>query len=260
MLPMERLNKIKKIISDNKQSNVVSLSQTLNVTEATIRRDLEKLENENFLTRTHGGAILNEDSPAPISFFAAGEPDESIYIPISNTAAKFITHNMVIFLGAGITSRFIARVLNDKQNLLIVTTDLLVAHDCAMYSPNVKIMLTGGELNNTTLQLSGRTTEQILRTFYFDISFFDIDGVSIERGYSVSSPDKAYLIQDTMKLTKQSFAVCDYKKFNTESAATVGPINQFHSVISNEHAPKEFKEYYFNHDIQFFATFNAYRS
>lgn len=259
MLPMERLNKIKKIITENKQSDVVTLSQLLNVTEATIRRDLEKLENEGFITRTHGGAILNESTQPVTSLFDTSNVDYSLYTPISTVAAHFINHNDVIFLGPGITSRYIIRSLSDKQNLLVVTTDLMVAHDCAVYSPLVKVFLSGGELNPSTLQLSGRITTNNLNAFYFDVAFFDIDGISLERGYSVSSLEKAYLIQDITKISKQTFAVCDYTKFSTDSAATVGPINFFQSVISNERTAKEYKEYYFNNNIKFFATFNAYR-
>ena len=71
MLPIERLNNIKKILSEKKQMDVSTLAQTLSVTETTIRRDLEKLENENFITRTHGGAVLNETPQAAVSLFQA---------------------------------------------------------------------------------------------------------------------------------------------------------------------------------------------
>ena len=68
MLPIKRLEEIKRILTENKQADVPSLAQELNVTEATIRRDLEKLENEQFLTRTHGGAVLNEQEPSESYF------------------------------------------------------------------------------------------------------------------------------------------------------------------------------------------------
>jgi len=258
MLPMERLNKIKKIITEKKQSDVVTLSQLLNVTEATIRRDLEKLENEDFLTRTHGGAILNEKTGTTITLFDTSGIDESLYSSISTVASHFINHNSVIFLGPGITSRFIARSLHEKQNLMVITTDLMVAHDCAVYAPLVRVFVSGGELNTSTLQLSGRITDSNLNAFYFDVAFFDIDGVSLERGYSASSLEKAYLIQDINKISKQTFAVCDYTKFSKDSAAVIGSIDYFPSVISNERTAKEFKEYFFNNNIKFFATFNAY--
>lgn len=260
MLPMERLNRIKKIIFEKKQMDVSTLSQQLNVTEATIRRDLEKLENENYLTRTHGGAILNETTLVTSTLFDISIEDDSLYKTISKVAVKFISNHEVVFFGPGITSRYIVRELEDKQNLTIVTTDIMVAHDCAQYCPQVKILIPGGELNSSTLQLSGRITDTSLSTFYFDSAFFDIDGVSLERGYSASSLEKAYMIQDVNKISRRSFAVCKYNKFSTESAANIGNIKMFHSIISNQQAPEIFKEFYYNNNIQFFATFDVFRS
>lgn len=260
MLPVERLNRIKKIISDKKQIDVLTLSQELNVTEATIRRDLEKLENENFLKRTHGGAVLNDSSVAVSTLFDINVEDDSEYKSISEIASKFVNSNEVIFLGPGITSRYIVREFEDRSNLTIVTTDLLVAHDCAQFCPQVKIFLPGGELDPSNLQLSGRITDTSLKSFYFDCAFFDIDGITLERGYSASSLSKAYIIQDVSTITKQNYAVCTGSRFDTESAAVIGNIDMFDCIISNEHAPQKFKEYYFTNNKRFYATFDAFRS
>lgn len=261
MLPIERLNNIKKLISEKKQMDVSTLAHTLDVTEATIRRDLEKLENENFLTRTHGGAVLNETTPTPAtSLFWLDESDSDIYSSISKVAAQFIHDNDVIFLGPGTSSRYIVRELAEKVNISLVTTDLTVAHDCALFCPQISVIVTGGNLNPATLQLSGRIADGTLKTFFFDHAFLDIDGISLERGYSVSSLDKAYLTQDILKISKKSFAVCPYTHFGTESAAFVGGISLFESIITDGHAPREYKEYFFQNNIQIFAAFDAFRN
>ena len=260
MLPIERLSRIKKIITKKKQIDVATLSSMLDVTEATIRRDLEKLENENFLKRTHGGAVLNEEIALSTTLIDMDEENSDLYETIGKVASKFIHNNEVIFLSPGISSRYLARHINDRHNLMIVTTDFAVAHDCAKYSPHVRIFIPGGQLSTSTLQLTGRNTDLGLKTFYFDNAFFDIDGVTLERGYSASSLDKAYIIQDVIRISKHSYALCSYNAFNTENVANIGNINMFPCVISNEQAPNIFKEYYFNHNIKFFATFDAFRS
>ena len=233
MLPIKRLEEIKRILTENKQADVPSLAQELNVTEATIRRDLEKLENEQFLTRTHGGAVLNEQEPSESSLFQLPDTNKDIYSNIGKIASQFIQNNQVIFLGPGSCSRFIVRNLQAKINVTVITTDLMVAHDCAAHSPNVSVVIPGGNLNPSTLNLSGTMTFNSLDNFYFDISFFDIDGITMTRGYSVS-----------------------YDRFNCEAPAIVGDINMFPSVITNERVDALYKEYYFQHNIQVFATFN----
>lgn len=256
MLPIKRLEEIRRILKENKQADVTSLAAELNVTEATIRRDLEKLENEQFLTRTHGGAVLNEPKHTEISLFNLQEEDLEPYQNIGKVASQFINDNDVIFLGPGTCSRFVVRNLKNKVNVTIVTTDMMVAHDCAIYSPNISVILTGGYLNPTTLQLSGQMAMNSLKTFYFNTSFLDIDGITMNRGYSVSSLDKAFIIQNVLSMSKKSFALCPYTRFGTESSAIIGDINSFQSVITNEQVANSFKEYYFRNKIQIFATFN----
>ena len=178
MLPIKRLEEIKRILTENKQADVPSLAQELNVTEATIRRDLEKLENEQFLTRTHGGAVLNEQETSEVSLFQLPDIKTDIYANIGKIASQFIQNNQVIFLGPGICSRFIVRNLQPKVNVTVITSDLMVAHDCAVHSPNVSVIIPGGNLNPSTLNLSGTMTFNTLENFYFDISFFDILNLS----------------------------------------------------------------------------------
>jgi len=259
MLPMERLNKIKAILTEKKQLDVSTLSAMLNVTETTVRRDLEKLENESFLIRTHGGALLCDDAQTASSLYVSNDVNETLYNSISSIAVHFINDGDVIFLGPGISTKYIARCLTQKRALTIVTNDLIVAHDCSQYSSNVQLMVPGGTVNPSNLQIYGRLTDLSLKSFLFDIAFFDIDGVSLTRGFTVSSLEKTYLIQDTMRIAKKNIAVCDYTKFSIDSTVSVGPLTTFQTVISNEQAPIEYKEYFFQNHIQLFGTFDAYR-
>jgi Transcriptional regulators of sugar metabolism len=261
MFPIERLNKIKNILTEKKQLDVSTLSSMLNVTEVTIRRDLEKLENENFLVRTHGGAVLieeNNDDNTLVSLEENASTSEHRKI-IGQIASYFINDGDVIFIGPGSVSRYIARALKGKKNLTVVTNDLLVSIDIAVHAPEVKVICPGGELNPGDFQLYGRSTESAIKKLYFNIAFIDVDGVSIERGYTVSSMDKAYITSDVMSVSSTSIAVCDFTKFNLNSFVPIGPIHMFKTLISNEQTPEEYKEYFFKNGIQFFCTFDVYK-
>lgn len=259
LLPIERLNKIKEILKEKKQIDVYSLSNILNVTEVTVRRDLEKLEDEKFLTRTHGGAVLNEKEIIRPIIFDDDKDKHGLYTPISKIASYFVKDHNVVFLGPGKTSRYIVRMFSTKKAVTVVTNDFIVAYDCSLYSPNVKVIIPSGELDIVNYTIYGRLTDSFLKSFYFDVAFFDVDGVSLDRGYSVSSMDKAYLIQDVMKISKENIAVCEYTRFSSNASSYLGPINLFQKIISTEHTPVEYKEYYFKNQMQFFGTFDAYR-
>ena len=259
MFPAERLNKIKDLLSEKKQLDVSTLSQMLHVTEVTVRRDLEKLENENFLTRTHGGAILNENTDTSKNIFHEDDPNGEQHQIIGEIANYFIKDDDVIFLSPGLINRYIARALKGRSKVSVVTTDLLIAMDLATYVPEVKVICPGGDLNPHNYQLYGRITEDAIKKLYFNIAFINVNGISIQRGYTVDNIDKAYISNDVMTVSKKTIAVCDYTDFDQISFAPLGPIDLFKTIISNEQTPQTYKEYFFNHKIQFFCTFDIYR-
>jgi DeoR/GlpR family transcriptional regulator of sugar metabolism len=260
MFPAERLNKIKEMLLEKKQLNVSTLSKKLHVTEVTVRRDLEKLENENFLTRTHGGAILNESTETleVRNVLIEEAPNSEQYKIIGEIANYFINDDDVVFLGAGTVNRYIARALKGRSKVSVVTTDLLVALDLSTYVPEVKVICPGGDINPHKFQLHGRITEDAIKKLYFNIAFINVDGVSLEKGYTVDSIDKAYIADDVASVSKKTIAVCDYTAFNQTSFAPLGPINLYKTIISSEQTPQEYKEYFFNNKIQFFCTFDIY--
>lgn len=261
MFPAERINKIKEILTKSKQIDIASLSEALEVTEVTVRRDLEKLENENFLVRTHGGAILKEeDSGTAMPSFLEEDPEsEKIRDTIGQIASLFVKDNDIVFLSHGAVNRHIGKNLRGKKNVTVVTNDLTVMFYLASFAPEVRVICPGGELNAGDFQFTGRGTEAAIKAMHYKLAFIDIDGVSMENGYTVSSIAKSYLVQDVMAISDKTLAVCDYRRFNANSFVSLGKLSMFRSVISNEQTPEEYKKYYYENNIQFFSTFDIYR-
>jgi DeoR family fructose operon transcriptional repressor len=261
MLPAKRQNDIRQIMLERKQIDVQTLANLLNVTEVTIRKDLEKLEEDNFLTRTHGGAILKSETssyPSSQSLFAVpSDEDAEKYNNIASIASGFVKDNSSIFLGPGYSCAALADYLNSRKNVSVMTTDIRTACQFSWHCPNVMLLIPGGQINPDQMQLSGNLVMNTLSSFYFDAAFFDIDGITLSRGYSVGSLEEALMIQFVIPRSKENYALCNYKNFNVESNAFVGGIDLFHAVVTNEHAPDEFKEYYFKHNVRLYATINA---
>jgi DeoR family fructose operon transcriptional repressor len=259
MLPAKRLNDIKQFLIVNKHADVSQLAEMLDVTEVTIRKDLEKLESEGFLSRTHGGAILNETSQPSgslLDFLQSDVSDEKL-MNIAQIASSFINDNDTVFLSAGVTSRYFCHFLSEKKNVSVITNDLLVALSLARKCPNINTIILGGPIGSGNLQVSGFSVLNSLRKYYFDESFIDVEGITLSRGYSVSSLEKTYVIQSVMENCKQCFAMSPYTNFNHESNFSIGNIKMFNSVITNEHVDKVFKEFFFKNSIRLYATMNA---
>ena len=263
MFPAERLDKIKNLLYEKKHVDVQFLSSTLKVTEVTVRRDLEKLELEGFLLRTHGGAVLVDPaaSSSPVSFPALENPagTDAPLKMIGTLCGFFINDNDIIFLGPGISNRYMAKALQGKKNITVVTNDLAISLYVATLAPEVRIVCPGGELNPSDMQFYGRIAERTLRDLHFNSAFIDIDGISMEKGYTVSSLNKAYLVKDILEMSEQNIALCTSDRFNQNSFVPLGDLSMFKTVISNEETPTNYKEYYFKNNIQFFCTFDAYR-
>lgn len=262
MFAVERIKKIKEIVYEQKKVDVTTLSNQLSVSDVTIRRDLEKLENENFLTRSHGGAVLNE---------YLYSVEHQLTLPLDTTNAyekkmigKICSHMVndhdTIILGPGSTCRFIAKYLENKKNIKVITTDILVAAELTKFagSSDIKVVLTGGNIEASSYQLVGRLAENTLSSFYVNISFVEVDGISLDRGYSVESIEKGFIINAITSASANVVAVCDYTKFNKISFSPLGPITMFKRVVSNEQSPSEYKQFYFNNNIQLVTTFDIY--
>jgi DeoR family transcriptional regulator, fructose operon transcriptional repressor len=260
MFAAERIRLIKKILLEKKKADVASLSNILRVSEVTIRRDLEKLDDENFLVRTHGGAILNEeilnsDNSHFESIIDTHFSEKSL---IGQIASYMVNDNDTIILGPGSTCQHIARHIRNKKNIKVVTTDINIATELLSDASNIRVVLVGGEVDPSSLQLSGSITEQILSNIFVNRAFIEVDGIHLTKGYSTESMEKASVIRKIMSVSRDVVAVSDYSKFNNPSFCYLGDITTFTKVISNEQTPENFKNFFFEHNIQLITTFNVY--
>ena len=124
MFATERQNRIKQLLFEYDKVGVGSLSEILDVSEVTIRKDLEKLEKDGFLIRTHGGAVLREDVPKEEISPESDIPNIESKKMIGIFAAALIQDRDVIFLGPGSTCIQIAKNLRDKKDIIVVTNNI----------------------------------------------------------------------------------------------------------------------------------------
>jgi DeoR family transcriptional regulator, fructose operon transcriptional repressor len=257
MFVIERVRIIKGILLDKKHINVSSLSKMLNVSEVTIRRDLEKLEEENFLMRTHGGAILI-DQEEENSF--SGNPDDPFFqerMEISEIAIHMIEENDIIILSSGPTNLCIAKKILSKNNITVLTNDLNIAAELSA-NAHIKIILIGGDLNSKNMTLAGKLAEENVKRFFVKKAFIEVEGVNMERGLTVQSIEMASLMQEITKITNQNIIVCLHKAFNNISLYQIGPIGIANKLVTTNKIPDIYKQTLFENNIQLFTAFEKY--
>ncbi|MBC5647798.1 DeoR/GlpR family DNA-binding transcription regulator [Christensenella tenuis] len=259
MFKAARQQKIKEIILDQTQIDVQTLSTLLNVSAVTIRSDLEDLEQEGFIVRSHGGAILNAaqnqtDTAPPSMVPDIDDPHGRENEHIAQIAAHLVQENEWIFLGSGAACTATARELLSRQGLNIITNNLNVA---AVFSKNksCNLLVTGGNLNHSGMFLSGDIFERALNGIYLSKAFISVSGIDMNGGFTVSDIDQANIYSKIRSVSKEIIFIADYTKFDEVSFMRIASLNEADAVISNEKTPEEYKEYFFNNGIKIFTSY-----
>lgn len=258
MFAAERLAKIREILLDYKHVDVTTLSSILNVSEATIRRDLEKLEEEGFLKKTHGGAVISDESVSEVQLSQVEDPYIEEKRQIGMIAAQMINNNDAIFLGSGITCVQIAKCIKDKKDLTVVTNNVNIVLELSNCS-GINLLLAGGsvEHSGTSISMVGQFTKRTLEALYVSKAFFTVNGISLKYGYTVNSAEQAEIYNIIMKNADEVILAADYTKFDKRSFTQIGNINMIKKVITNAQVSMEYKKYFFENDIQLFTTFDG---
>jgi DeoR/GlpR family transcriptional regulator of sugar metabolism len=255
MFAIERQKKIKEMLQRDKHVDVSELGKLFNVSEVTIRRDFDKLEQEGILIKTYGGAILREDSEEskPVAENDISPADDSSKRQIAKNAATMIDDANAIFLSPGSTCRYIAKLIKDKR-LTVVTNDIMIALELKD-SLSIRTVLLGGDLVTSNCTLVGSLTLRMLDGIYLNKAFIEVNGVDMDAGYTVEGYDQALLLQHVMKISKEVIVVSDYTRFDTVSFARLGALNMAGEMITNSQIPSRYKQYYFENDIKLLTTF-----
>jgi DeoR/GlpR family transcriptional regulator of sugar metabolism len=256
MLATERHKKIKQLLFEYDKVDVGNLSGILAVSEVTIRKDLEKLEQDGFLIRTHGGAVLRDDAPREETLAQADVPNIESKKMIGLFAAALIQDRDVVFIGPGSTCIQIAKNLRDKKDIIVITNNLGVMAELAG-APNCRVLGTGGELDASEygVMLTGEIMIKNIREMYINKTFVSVDGIGFKRGFMMRNAFLAQLYRTLKDFSDEIIVVADHTKFDVNSLAGVGDLSFADKVISDQLAPHDYIKYFFEHDIQIFTTY-----
>ncbi len=255
MFAIERIKIIKDYLNKDKHVSVAQLSSLLNVTEVTIRRDLEKLESEGFLKRAHGGAVLNADTEETYVFEDSEDDHAMQMMEISDTIFHLVSDNDIIMLTDGPTNLMAARKLTHRKNLTVLTNDLKIALEFSS-SPNNKLILLGGDLDESAVY--GQLAINNMQNFSLNHLIVEVEGVSKKTGITVSSISKASLIQEACKMAETVSVVCLADHFGSKSFYRVGGLDIADKIITNSTLDDSYKDFLFDLNIQLYTSVDIY--
>lgn len=239
MLVGERQRMIVDLVNERKSVRVSELSKIFSVTEETIRRDLEKLEKEKKLTRSHGGAIsIQKLSSVEIPYTEREATNVLEKRNIALEAAKHVKTGDKIILDASTTAWYMAKTLPDIP-LTVLTNSIKVAMELSQKS-KITVISTGGTLLSKSLSYVGPLAESSLDVYYVDKAFISCKGLHLERGISESDEQQSRVKQKMMKIADTVFLLMDYSKFGVQSFSRMGGLDQIDKIITDARVDRQF--------------------
>jgi len=230
-LAPEREAKLRALLQQQRVVRVEDLCRELGVSAATVRRDLDRLEQAGELQRVHGGAIAGESRLAEPLF----EDKASVALAqkrrIALKALEQVEQDACIYLDGGSTVLELARLLHDHSRLTVTTNSLRVASDLAGVGP--RLIVVGGELRRLSQTFVGTLTGALLERLHVDTAFMGTIGLSVEAGLTTTDPREAHTKGLVMSRARRVVVLADSSKVGKVSFACSGALSQVDCVITD---------------------------
>lgn len=241
MFAEERKNKIIELIKSGQSVKVSELAKMFNVSESTIRRDLNELETMGAIVRTHGGAVNSFHTNFEPSFIEKQDKYLCEKDYIGKIAARLINDGDTIILDAGTTTQYIARYITAK-NVTIITNSVNLANDLSSRE-DIEVIITGGIIRPKTKAMVGFIAEDTLRQFRVDKAFIGANGVSIKFGVTTPNSMEANVKRAMMENAKEVYLCVDSSKFNEVTFSLICPVSRVNYIITNNMEDEEKVKY-----------------
>jgi len=249
----QRLEKIKGIMLKYKTVDIGTLCSLLDVSDATVRKDLDKLEREGFLTKTHGGAILVEKEEIKDSVDIANFAEKE---KVADLAIASVEEGDTIFLGPGYTCFLFAKKLKNIKNVTIITNNINAALE--LHQVHRNIFLIGGEIvsDDSLPYIAGFKALDYFNEVFVNKAYISVYGVDINAGFTVQGQQKLALLRRAIEVSQKIYIMADHTKFDKVGLYQLGKINSPDCVITNEKVGAEYKKFFFESDIKLLTMYD----
>lgn len=238
MRPEERRQEIMKHLNERGIAKVTELSEIFQVTEETIRRDLEYLEGKGYLKRTHGGAYNIKIGQEETAFYIRNMRNRLEKQSIGKVAAELVQPGDVIAVDASTTALQFVYFLKEKKDIVVITHAIKVVM-ALEGNRDITVICTGGTLQPRTLSFVGPLVESALSNYNIRKAFISCKGITLEEGITESTELQAKVKQEMLKAAKETVLLVDHDKFGTTTLTTVAPVTAVNKIITDAGTPKD---------------------
>ncbi len=233
MLAIERRNEILMKLQAERRVVVSELSQLYDVSEETIRRDLEKLVNEGVAIKSYGGAVINENANLEVPFNIRKNYNVIGKQKIAEQIAAMVKDGESLMLDASSTAVYIAKALKEKKNLTVITNSIEIIVEL-MDMPEWKVLSTGGLSREGLFALVGPQTDKMLKSYHVDKAVISCKGFDLESGITDSDELHANNKITMLGAAGKKILAVDKSKFDKTAFTAIGALDDITTVVTDE--------------------------
>jgi DeoR family transcriptional regulator, aga operon transcriptional repressor len=215
--------------------NASELAAEFGVSAATLRRDLQMLEDQHLLARTHGGALAQSVAYELPVRYRGGRNREQKQQIAAMAASLLPRGKLTLGLTGGTTTSEVARKIANRVDLTVVTNALNIAAELAM-RPRIKILMTGGVARAQSYEVVGPFAEQTLRGLNIEVAVVGVDGISAEGGLTTHDEVEAHTNACMIERSARCIMVADGSKIGRVLLARICPISRVTELITDDSA------------------------
>jgi DeoR family transcriptional regulator, aga operon transcriptional repressor len=227
----QRLSDILDRVAERGSVNVLELARQLDVSGATIRRDLQVLHQQGLLMRTHGGAMPNRAGiERPIRYREARQHEEKGRIGAA--AARLVDDGAVVGMTGGTTGTEVARALAHRRNITVVTNALNIAAEL-MSRPEIRLVVVGGNARHASYELVGPAAEAMVAQYHFDLAFIGTDGFTTTQGCTTHDEMEAHTDLAFIRQAGRTVVITDSTKMGRVTFARICGLDAVDDLITD---------------------------
>ncbi len=249
MLAIERKNEILNKLRTEQRVLVSELAAHYNVTEETIRRDLDKLEKDGYATKTYGGAIWGNITKSDLSFTIRNKTNVEAKNEIAALLSTLVEDGDHLMIDDSSTSLFAVRRLKEKKNLTVITHSVELVMELSSMD-GWTILSTGGQLKPESLSLIGNRPLELLREYHVDKVVLSCKGIDRTAGITDSNEYNAQIKATMLRAAKKRILILDGTKFDKISFVNVAPLDMIDIVVTNAKPSRAWMQLFEQKNIQ----------
>lgn len=242
MLAIERRRSIMSRLNTEGKVIVAELAKEFDVTEETIRRDLDKLEKEGLASKTYGGAVTMQNQSVDLPYNVREVANVEEKKLIAEKFSELIQDGDRLMLDSSSTAQYIVKVLKEKKDLTIITNSVKILLELADKN-DWTVLSTGGVLKNGALSLNGSSAEKMIGSYYVDAAICSCKGIDTELGITESNENDTLIKRAMFASAEKKILALDSKKFDKKSFVKVCSADDIDIIVTDKAPSEKWREF-----------------